>query len=159
MTEASARPSPPDLDPQVRSALDEAKSRIAAGDTVGALATYQRAWDDLVARGDHFHACVIAHMAGVAEPHPAKKHEWNVAALREADAVADTIRARGMYASLYNNLGMSHSVKGDREEALRCFEAASAHVHDIAPGPYADQVRSGIDRNLARLRPHADAPG
>lgn len=95
-------------------------------------------------------------MAGVAEPDPAKKHEWNVAALREADADPQTIRSRGMYASLYNNLGMSHSVNGRRAEALRAYEVASAHVDEIDPGPYADQVRAGIERNVARL-PAGDA--
>lgn len=151
MTEASARPSPPDFDPQVRSALDEAKGRLAAGDIPSALAIYQRAWDDRVARGDHFHACVIAHMAGVVDPDLTRKHDWNVAALAEADAVADLIRGRGMYPSLYNNLGMSASLRGDRADAHRYFELARSHLAELEPGPYAEQVRAGIERNLARL--------
>lgn len=143
---------PPDLDPQVRAALDEAKSALAGGDVPRAIAVYQRAWDELLATGDHLGACVVAHMAGVAEPDPARKHRWNVAALAEADALPDVMRVRGMNSSLYDNLGMSHSMQGDREAALRCFDLAASHLHEMAPGPYADQVRAGIERNAARLR-------
>jgi len=146
------RPTPPDFDPLVRSALDEAKALLAAGQIPAALAVYQRTWDTLVAKGDHFHASVVAHMAGVAEPDPVKKHKWNIAALREADAAPDLMRARGMYSSLYNNLGMSDSITGEPAEAVRCFELAASHLDEIGPGPYADQVRGGIERNRARLR-------
>jgi hypothetical protein len=145
------RATPPEFDPHVRAALDEARGLIAARDVPAALALYQRTWDELVAGGDHFHACVIAHMAGVAEPDAAKKHEWNVAALREAEAVPDTMRWRGMFASLHNNLGMSHSLQGRPDEARRCFDLALTHLDEIDPGPYRDQVRAGIERNIARL--------
>lgn len=147
------RAGPPDFDPKVRSALNEAGDLLSSGDVAGALDVYRRTWHELAAKGDHFHACVVAHMAGVAETDGVKKHRWNVAALAEANAAPELIRARGMYASLYNNLGMSCSIQGDRQEALRYFELAASHLDEIAPGPYADQVRAGIERNLARLRP------
>lgn len=142
----------PDVDPSVRSALEEARTLIAAGDPDGALAVYQRAWDELLAKGDHLHACVVAHMAGVAEKDAVKKHEWNVVALREAEVVPDALRWRGMHVSLYNNLGMSHSLQGRTDEARRCFELAREHLDELEPGPYKDQARGGIERNLARLR-------
>ena len=66
------RASPPDVDPRVRAVLDEATALIAARSVPAALASYARIWDELVAEGDHFHACVVAHMAGVAEPDAAK---------------------------------------------------------------------------------------
>ena len=131
--------------------LDEARALIAARSVPAALASYARIWDELVAEGDHFHACVVAHMAGVAEPDAAKKHEWNVAALREADAVPETMRWRGMYASLYNTLGMSHALQGRADEARRSFELALGHLDEIEPGPNKEQSRAGIERNLARL--------
>ena len=68
------------------------------GDTTGALATYRRAFDGCNAKSDHYNSSVIAHMAGVAEPDPLKKHEWNLAALHEADAVADRARVKDTYA-------------------------------------------------------------
>lgn len=145
------RATPPDFDPRVRAVLDEARALIADRNVPAALEKYTRMWDDLVAEGDHFHACVIAHMAGVAEPDTAKKHEWNVAALREADAIPETMRWRGMYASLYNNLGMSHAAQGRSDEARHCFELALGHLDEIEPGPYKEQSRAGIERNVGRL--------
>ena len=145
------RATPPDFDPRVRAVFDEARALIAARNVPGALATYARIWDELVAEGDHLHACVVAHMAGVAEPDGAKKHEWNIVAIREAGAVPETMRWRGMYASLYNNLGMSHALQGRADEARRSFELALGHLDEIEPGPYKEQSRAGIERNLARL--------
>lgn len=145
------RPTPPSFDPQVKSALDEAKALLAAGDRATALAVYARAWDGALERDDHFHASVIAHMAGVVEDDPTKKHEWNLAALREADAVADRKRVKGTYASNYNNLGLSYALLGDRDKARESFALALSAVADIDPGPYAEQVRGGIERNVARL--------
>ncbi len=150
---AGARlPTPPNFDPDVQRALDEAKTLIAADRISDALARYRLAYDGAIAKGDHFHACVIAHMAGVAESDPKKKHDWNLAALRHADGAPDVTGSRGMYASLYNNLGMSHLLLGKRDRARECFERAAARVAEIGTGPYADRVRAGIERNLARSR-------
>ncbi len=93
----------------------------------------------------------MAHQAGAAEPDPHKKHEWNLVALSEANEAREVMVAGGMYSSLYNNLGLTHSSQGDTDEAKRCYELAIAHLSDIPPGPYANQCRSGIERNLARL--------
>ena len=146
------RPVPPGFDPLVWTDLERARAQLASGDTAAALATYRRAFDGSVGRGDHYHASVIAHTAGVAEADAAKKHEWNVAALREADAAPDRARVRDTYASNLNNLGMSFAQLGERDKAIEAFERALAQVDDLAPGPYRDQVRGGIERNLARAR-------
>jgi len=146
------RPLPPDFDPGVWTDLETAKAQLKSGDAAGALATYRRAFDGCLARSDHYHASVIAHTAGVAETDPSKKHDWNLAALREADAVADRDRVKDTYASNYNNLGMSYAQRGERELAIEVLQRALAHVDDIPTGPYADQVRAGIERNLARAR-------
>ena len=146
------RPTPPGFDPHVWTELEEARAQLKSGETAGALAMYRMAFHECLARSDHYHASVIAHMAGVAEPDLIKKHEWNVAALREADAVADRARVKDTYASSYNNLGISFARLGEHEKAIDSFEQALARVGDVPPGPYADQVRGGIERNLARLR-------
>ncbi len=146
------RPLPPGFDRQVWTELEEAKAQLKAGDAKGALATYRRAFDGCVARSDHYHATVVAHMAGVTETDPNKKHDWNLAALREADAVADRDRVKDTYASNYNNLGMSYAQRGEREQAIATFERALSCAGDVPTGPYADQVRAAIERNLARAR-------
>src|SRR5260221_5124119 len=146
------RPLPPGFDPQVWTELEEAKAQLKAGDAKGALATYRRAFDGCVARSDHYHATVVAHMAGVTETDPNKKHDWNLTALREADAVEDRDPVKDTYASNCNNLGMSYAQLGDREKAIESFQRALAHVADVPTGPYADQVRAAIERNLARAQ-------
>ncbi len=133
-------------------ALEGARAQLRNGDVAGALATYGKAFDGCVTKGDHYHASVVAHTAGVAEPDLTKKHEWNLAALREADAAADRDRIKETYASNLNNLGMSFAQLGQDAKAIDALERALTHVRDLPPGPYADQVRAGIERNLARAR-------
>src|SRR5258708_37751594 len=146
------RPTPPGSDPQVGVELEEARSQLRDGDLAGALATYREAFDGCVTKGDHYHAAVVAHTAGVAEPDLTKKHEWNLTALREADAVADRDRVKETCASNLNNLGMSFAQLGQGARAIDALERALTHVRDLPPGPYADQVRAGIERNLGRAR-------
>jgi tetratricopeptide (TPR) repeat protein len=115
------------------------------------LALYQDAWDQACARGDHFHAMVIAHTAGAAEPDPEKKHGWNVAALSDAEAISDLVRERGMFPSLFNNLGISYNLRGERTQARQCFERALSHLAEVRPEAQATRMRRAIERNLARL--------
>lgn len=145
------------LDAEARRILDEAKVLLADNKLAEAMRVYSDAFDALRARGDHFSTSNIAHMAGVAEPTPRGKLMWNHRALQEADAVDDRESVAGSYASLYNNLAYSHSLLGDRNEALRCLRAAWTHVVAIAPGPYADLVRSAIQKRLVELETE-DAP-
>jgi hypothetical protein len=145
------REGPGGFDPTVKAALDEAKALIASGDIVGGLAAYQRTYDDAIGRGDHYHASVVAHMAGVAEPDAAAKHQWNVDALREAYAAGDRRHVAGFYASLFGNLAFSHAMLGNLDDALRYQALASTRVQDIEPGAYRDQVAAATERNLARI--------
>ena len=45
---------------------------------------------------------------------------------------------------------MSYAQLGEREKAIETFQRALAHVGDVPAGPYVDQVRAAIERNLAR---------
>lgn len=146
------RQPPSSFDPVVKAALDEAKAHLAVSDVSAALRVYERAWSDAIARQDHAHASVIAHMAGVAEPGPQRKLRWNLDALREADAVGDHPLVRTFYPSLYNNLAISYAQLGERAEALRYMELAASRLGDLEPGPYADRVRASVEAQLAKLR-------
>jgi tetratricopeptide (TPR) repeat protein len=148
------RPPPPGFDPEIWASLETARQHAQAGRTADALAAYEVAWVRALALADHFQAMVTAHMAGVAEPDAAKKHRWNVLALEHADAIADLVRARGMYSSIYNNLGLSHGLQGDHEEARRCFERALSHLVEMQPEAAVAQ-RAAIERNVARLDENA----
>lgn len=90
-------------------------------------------------------------MAGVAEPDIARKHEWNLRAVAQADAVDDRESVKDTYASNLNNLGLSFAQLGDTVRARETFERALRHAADLSAGPYADQVRAGIERNITRL--------
>lgn len=135
----------------VQRELDAAKALVSGGDPAGALVVYRRLWDRLVAEHDHFHATVVAHMAGVVEPDTDRKHDWNVAALREADAAQPRADVAGLYPSLLNNLAFSFAMRGDREAARRCLETARTHFRALEAGPYADQVKRTIEDRLAKL--------
>jgi len=54
-----------------------------------------------------------------------------------------------VYASNLNNLGMSYAQLGDQSKAIETFEAALRAVDDLQPRAYRDQVRAGIERNVA----------
>lgn len=89
------RPTPPNIDPRIWPRLEEARELLRQGDVSGALDRYTSTWGECVATADHYHASVIAHMAGVAEPDTVKKHEWNLRAISEADQVADRSVVKG----------------------------------------------------------------
>jgi hypothetical protein len=137
--------------PEVQRELDVAKSLLSGGDPAGALTVYGRLWDRLVAAGDHFHAAVVAHMAGVVESDNEQKHEWNVVALREADAAQPREDVDWFYPSLYNNLGFSFAMRGDRAAAKASLETALSRVGALDSGPYAEQVTKTITDRLAKL--------
>ena len=145
------RPVPPGFDASVWEQLERARARISSGDLAGAGEIYRGAYETRRARQDHYYASVIAHQAGVNEPDLQRKHEWNLIAVAEADAVTDRTRVRDLYASNLNNLGMTYAQLGERSLAKTTFERALTHASELAPGAYADQVRAGIERNLARL--------
>src|SRR5712691_4492478 len=118
----------PDFEPLVKAALDAAKAKVAAGDLPSALALYRETWERVVERGDHGHASVVAHMAGVSDSDPKAKLRWNLSALREAEADSGHPLVATFYPSLYNNLALSYVLIGDRAQALRYMELAASRL-------------------------------
>ena len=109
----------------------ETKSRTLELCLQGIDAEFQRCIDD--ARGlyraaweaveDDYDACVAAHYIAHLEPDPHRAHEWNLEALRRADAVADD-RVTSFYPSLYVNLGRSFELMGDHEKSAEFYAKA-----------------------------------
>ena len=137
--------------PRAAAAFAGAKALLAGGDAPVALERYRTAFDELIATGEHYDASNIAHMAGVAEEDPARKHHWNVLALREAEAEPDRASVAGFYPSLDHNLAFSHLGLGDDTEALRCLRLARSHFDALEPGPYADRVKAAVTTRLEQL--------
>lgn len=119
----------------------------ATGDHARARALFARAWD---AHRDDYEACIAAHYLARQQESPADVLHWNQLALQHAEA-ADDEKVREFYASLYLNLGWSHEILGDLEEANRCYELAEARLGDVPDGPYREVVAGGIAAGKERL--------
>lgn len=87
-----------------------------------AYALYAQAWD--VARND-YEACIAAHYVARSATDPQEIFRWNREALDRAEAVNDG-RVDSFYPSLYLNMGRSHELLGDQEEAERYYGLAAA---------------------------------
>lgn len=131
--------------------MRDAKELLGKGNVDAALELYDDAWTRYVASGQHFSASNVAHMAGVADPDPARKQIWNERALAAAEAEPDRDAVAGFYPSLYNNLAYSLVLLDRRAEALGALRTAWSHTGALDPGPYADQVRSAIKKRLDEL--------
>ena len=137
--------------------MRDAKELLGAGNVDAALELYDDAWTAYLSSGEHFNASNVAHMAGVADPDPARKQLWNERALAAAEAEPDRESIAGFYSSLYNNLAYSLVLLGRRAEALDALRTAWSHVGALDPGPYADQVRTAIKKRLDELEAESRA--
>jgi len=83
---------------------------------------YRQAWD--AARND-YDACVAAHYMARLQDNPAQALNWNEIALARAEALGDE-RMSSFYPSLYVNLGRSHELLGNLEQAQTFYQRAAA---------------------------------
>jgi tetratricopeptide (TPR) repeat protein len=86
-----------------------------------ARALYRSAWDSVA---DDYDACVAAHYVAHLEADPHQALEWNIEALRRAEASVDD-RIAALYPSLYVNLGRSYELTGDAEKSREYYKRAS----------------------------------
>ena len=86
-----------------------------------AAALYQQAWD--LHAGD-YEACIAAHYVARFQDDPKEKLRWNQIALERANSVNDD-RVAEFYPSLYLNLGRSHEILGNQNEAQRYYDLAA----------------------------------
>jgi tetratricopeptide (TPR) repeat protein len=107
---------------------------------------FDRAWNE--ARDD-FEACIAEHFVARLESDPARSLAWNEEALKRANAVADD-RVSGFMPSLYLNLGYAHERLGAMDQARAFYRRASDELGTLPPGPYAEVVRSGVQRGIER---------
>jgi tetratricopeptide (TPR) repeat protein len=112
-----------------------------------------RAW---AARRDDYDACVAAHFVARHQESPEEALRWNQAALEHADRDASG-GAAGFYPSLYLNLGYSHEMLGDIDQAARCYETAAGLLDRLPAGPYRDMVHNAVARGRLRIAMPRDA--
>jgi tetratricopeptide (TPR) repeat protein len=119
----------------------------SSGDLTKAKACFERAWDQA---SDSWERCVAAHYLARHQTTPEATLQWNEECLRQADAVGDDSVA-GFYPSLCLNIGYSHEVLGNRQQALDAYRGAERLLDSLPAGPYADMVKDGVTRGLARM--------
>jgi len=132
--------------------MGRAETLRASGDLTGALAAYQSLWDDALATGDTFQACVIAHFAAHAQPTPEAQRDWHRRALRAAEALAASgdPRVRTFFPSLYGNLADVYLRLGDHAMA-RDYLDRTAESLDVLPDTgYWRDIMAGLVARLTR---------
>ena len=115
--------------------------------TAEAKSLFERAWRE---SRDDFEACIAAHFLARHQTDPGQALAWNVEALDRAEAVGDGLTDTFL-PSLLLNLGYSHEVLGQADEARLYYWRANAILDSLLAGPYAEVVRSGVRRGLERL--------
>ena len=86
-----------------------------------ARSLYQRAWE---AAQDDYEACIAAHYVARYQEDPKERLRWNQIALDKANAVFDD-RVQDFYPSLFLNMGQSHELLGNRNEAKWYYDLAA----------------------------------
>ena len=117
------------------------------GTPAEALALYAQAW---AARTDDFDASVAAHYVARLQASPDMTLHWNAVALRHAELVTDA-RVATLLQSLCLNLAESYRLAGRTEESGRVARRGHDALAGLPSGGYAEMVRGGLDRVLARL--------
>jgi hypothetical protein len=117
------------------------------GNPADALALYEQAW---AARTDDFDASIAAHYVARLQATPDMTLYWNAVALRHAELVTDA-RLATLLPSLCLNLAESYRLAGCTEESGRVARRGHDALAGLPAGGYAEMVRGGLDRVLARL--------
>jgi len=86
-----------------------------------ARALYQQAWD---LHADDYEACIAAHYMARFQETPEDILYWNQVALEHANDVGDD-RVQDFYPSLYLNLGRSHEILENEEDAQKFYALAA----------------------------------
>jgi tetratricopeptide (TPR) repeat protein len=110
-----------DLNNQVIKLCIEGTQLEFRGERDGARELYQKAWNSAF---DDFEACIAAHYLGHLEDDPERKLQWDEVALEKADS-CNNEEVKEFYPSLYLNLGRSHELLGNQEEAQKFYDLAA----------------------------------
>jgi hypothetical protein len=108
--------------------------------------SFEAAWE---ASSNDYEACIAAHYVARHQRSAEAALHWNREALRRADLVADD-RVRGLYASLYLNVGRCLELLGDSAEACRHFSLAAARLGDLPDDGYGKLVRGAVSAGRQR---------
>lgn len=137
------------VDPQdpIVQLCSEGIQQEMTGNTTAAAKLYTKAWQE---KTTDYHACIVAHyMARVQTTHEDALH-WNMLALQHAEKVGDE-SIEAFYPSLCLNVGKSYEDLGNKEEAMKYYNAGQEKVHLLPKDGLGNLTRDALQRALQRI--------
>ncbi|MBD1367499.1 hypothetical protein IDJ77_27055 [Mucilaginibacter sp. ZT4R22] len=127
----------------------------AEGKIDEANACFKQAWD---AATNDFERVTAAHYCARNQPNPLINLQWNLDALKYADAIKED-SLKGHYPSLYLNIGKSYENLGDFASAGTYYQLAADNAIYLPEGGYGNMLKAGIADGLKRtgLKPFSNA--
>ena len=124
----------------------EGMSLELKGNKEEAHALFQLAWE---MASTPFEAFIAAHYLARNQSDHRENLKWNLEALKQADAVAESTM-QAYYPSLYLNIARSYENLENTGEASHYYQLASEKSGVLPAGSYGDVIRSGIRQGLKR---------
>jgi tetratricopeptide (TPR) repeat protein len=118
----------------------------AEGEIEEANACFKQAWE---AATNDFERFIAAHYCARNQPDPLVNLQWNLDALKYAQAIHDE-SIKGHYPSLYLNIGKSYETIGDLPSAGTYYQLAADNDTHLPEGGYGNMLKAGIADGLKR---------
>ena len=119
----------------------------AEGKIEEANACFKQAWD---AATNDFERFTAAHYCARNQADPLVNLQWNLDALKYAQAIHDE-SIKGHYPSLYLNIGKSYENLGDLATAATYYQLAADNAIYLPEGGYSNMLKAGITDGLKRI--------
>ncbi|GAL86147.1 rifampin ADP-ribosyl transferase [Sporocytophaga myxococcoides] len=113
-----------------------------------ALKLFQMAWDDAINNLEKF---TSAHYIARHQRNISEKLKWDEIALVLALKVNDE-NVKGLYPSLYLNIGKCHEDLNDIDNAKKNYELAHSFIHFLPDDGYGKMIKDGIMNGIARVK-------
>ncbi|WP_208394822.1 hypothetical protein [Mucilaginibacter gilvus] len=118
----------------------------AEGNIAEATDCFKKAWE---AATNDFERFTAAHYRARNQPDPQVTLQWNLAALKYADAIkSDELKTH--YPSLYLNIGKSYETLNDLPSAAKYYQLASESAVHLPDNGYGKMLKAGINEGLKR---------
>jgi tetratricopeptide (TPR) repeat protein len=107
---------------------------------------FKQAWE---AATNDFERFTAAHYCARNQPDPQVNLQWNLDALKYADAI-DNAELKTHYPSLYLNIGKSYETLNDLPSAGKYYQLASESTAYLPDNGYGKMLKAGINEGLKR---------
>ncbi|MFI5804949.1 hypothetical protein [Streptomyces sp. NPDC051561] len=127
---------------------------LHAGDREEARSRFGALWEEIGARGDPGHRCLLAHYMADAQDDPRDELLWDLRALAAAEGAAGEAAAAGLdgfHPSLHLGLARDYAKLGRPEAARSHLRRARESCAVLVEDSYGHGVRAEIGRLEERL--------